>query len=294
MTRNLDDLLLHSRTLSQVKLLINNPPHAILITGPAGSGKLSVAKELAGSLLNTVNLDSYPYFSHVKKFKNKQDITIEQVREIIKSTNLKIPGSQKIQRVILIEDAHLLSVPAQNALLKILEEPNSGTVFLLSATSAHNVLPTIVSRTQRLEILPVGIAAAADYWSGQYSPEQLKTAWQLSGGLAALLSALLAEDQKHPLKEAVNHARVFLSVPAYKRLLLLDNFGRDKEQFNLFLEAMDKILIFLHRNSVENNKEKQAVKLLHSRKTLLECRVALDLNCNPKIVTLKLVQGLRV
>jgi DNA polymerase III gamma/tau subunit len=254
MSNELNNLLLHPRSAAQLHLFIRNPAHAVLISGPGGSGKNTVATAAAATILDIQNLDNYPYFIQIQRLKNKQDISIEQVREVINSMKLKTPGRKKIQRAVLIKDAQFLSLPAQNSLLKILEEPSSDTIFLLTASSTQSVLPTIISRSQVLEIQPVGLEKAIKYWGDKYSDEQIRIAWQLSGGLAGLLSALLAED----------------------------------------LEALARILSFLHKGAIKNDKPTQATKLLEDRKLLIAAQKALRANTNPKIVCLKLTMDLRV
>jgi DNA polymerase III gamma/tau subunit len=152
MNNLLNSLLLHPSTLLQLKQFLQDPTHALAITGTEGSGKKTLAEVIALILLDLPakdKLNSYPYFFTVAQLKNKSDISIEQVREIINSLKLKVPGNKKIKRIVLIEDAQFLSIPAQNALLKILEETNLDTVFILSINSMQNVLPTIARASYR-------------------------------------------------------------------------------------------------------------------------------------------------
>jgi DNA polymerase III delta prime subunit len=290
------DLLLHPRTAAQIENLLANPSHALLIAGISGSGKKTVGFAIAEELLEVdkSKLEEHPYFLHIGRLKNKQDIAIEQVREVIAALKLKVPGSKKIQRVIFIEDAQYLSIPAQNALLKVLEEPSIDTVFLLSVNSVQNVLPTISSRAQILDLQAVALEGAKKYWGKEHTHEQIESAWRLSGGTVGLMSALLTEDQEHPLKESVQQARKFLGAKTYERLIMLDSLSRNKEQFGLFLDAMSRILNFLQRTSVKNNKPKQNQQILESRKILQKVQKALQANANTKMVALELALGLKV
>jgi cytidylate kinase len=103
MSNELNNLLLHPRSAAQLHLFIRNPAHAVLISGPGGSGKNTVATAAAATILDIQNLDNYPYFIQIQRLKNKQDISIEQVREVINSMKLKTPGRKKIQRAVLIK-----------------------------------------------------------------------------------------------------------------------------------------------------------------------------------------------
>lgn len=82
--------------------------------------------------------------------KNISSIGIEAVKNMQKKIFLK-PIKSEIKAII-IEDSHLLTTEAQNALLKVLEEPPSQTIILLSAASKDSILPTIISRCQVIEL----------------------------------------------------------------------------------------------------------------------------------------------
>jgi DNA polymerase-3 subunit delta' len=291
-----DKLLLHPKTRLQVDYILKNPPQALMISAPSGSGKKVLTRALASQILGLKeqDIDSYAYFFRVHRLQNKSDISIEQIRAAVNKLRLKVPGSQPIRRLVFIEDAHFMNVPAQNALLKILEEPNPDTVFLLSVTSAKNVLPTIASRAQNFEILPVSLSSAKTFWQGQHSEAQIESAWRLSGGVAGLMSALLDAAAPHPLKEAVEQAKKFLRASKYERLLEIDRLSRNKDQFAAFVEALSRTLTALNHASVKAGRTKQAQALLHSRQSLQKIEKALQLNANPRLAALKLAISLKV
>jgi hypothetical protein len=299
MNKDIDNLLLHPKTKMQVEYILKNPPHALLISSGFGSGKKTLAKNIAVNLLeleNLATLKSYPYFFYISKLKNKSDVSIEQIREVIDALKLKTPGNKKIRRVIVIENAHNMSLPAQNALLKTLEEPNPDTVFLLTVSSKLGVLPTISSRTQQIEIQPINVDDSLNYWEERgYSKQAIESAWRLSGGSPGLLYALLLEDNDHPLKASVDEVKIFLKYNnKYQRLLQVDKISRNKEDLALFLDALSRTLSFLHHGAIKNNKTMQANNILTSRKEIKISLKALDTNVNSRLIALKLVLGLKV
>jgi DNA polymerase-3 subunit delta' len=298
MNNLLNSLLLHPSTLLQLKQFLQDPTHALAITGTEGSGKKTLAEVIALILLDLPakdKLNSYPYFFTVAQLKNKSDISIEQVREIINSLKLKVPGNKKIKRIVLIEDAQFLSIPAQNALLKILEETNLDTVFILSINSMQNVLPTIASRVQELKVQPISLKDALVFWpQDQFAKEAVEGAWRLSGGAVGLMHALLTENTDHALKMAVDEAKVFLKSTKYQRLLFVDRLSKSKDNFQLFLAALARTLTFLHHSAIKNNREVQSKNILLSRKAIRQSSEALEMNANSKLVALKLVLNLKV
>ncbi len=82
--------------------------------------------------------------------KNIQSIGIDEIKSLHKSIFLK-PLNSKVKAVIL-EDAHLMTIEAQNALLKVLEEPPEHTIIILGVNSSDSLLPTVLSRCQIIEL----------------------------------------------------------------------------------------------------------------------------------------------
>jgi DNA polymerase-3 subunit delta' len=292
------DLLMHSKTKTRASLILNKPPQALLVLGPAGSGKKSVAKNLAAELLGTQleNLAFYPYFMLVEKPAGKQEISIDAVRSVISEMRLKpvVPSKGLAKRVVLINGANFLSHEAQNALLKVLEEPPGHTMFILTATSANKVLPTISSRTQKLLVLPVSLAEARSYYQKQYEKEAINSAWQLSQGAGGLLNALLEDDKEHPLKKSVNDAKKLLAMSRYGRLLYLDSLSTDKEEFSLLLDALNRILTALHHSAVKADNVNQSQQLASGRKLTGEASALINRNASVRLIGINLALRLPV
>jgi DNA polymerase-3 subunit delta' len=225
------ELVLHPITQLAVTEYIDRPSHALLVTGPAGSGKSSVARHLTTGVfdISAEKYTDHPYIRTIVSESNAA-IPIEKIRELQKFLTLKIPGSSGIARAIVIEDAHLLTIEAQNALLKTLEEPPADTIVILTAPSTESVLPTIQSRARQLAVLPPQLEELERYFSTQgYGAEAVRRALMLSGDLPGLTAALLAEDMTHPLVEATAHARGILQSKTYERLLLVDGLIKQKQ-----------------------------------------------------------------
>jgi len=143
--------------------------HAYLFSGPRGTGKTSTARILA-KVLNCQNpeagepccvcdsclsIDAGTSFD-VHELDAASNNGVDAIRDLISSASLATPGRYK---VYILDEVHMLSPAASNALLKTLEEPPSHVIFVLATTDPQKVLPTIRSRTQHFE---VHLLSAAD------------------------------------------------------------------------------------------------------------------------------------
>ncbi len=146
--------------------------HAYLFSGPRGTGKTSTARILA-KVLNCPNQrDGEPCGTcdscrqvalgssfDVHELDAASNNGVEAMRDLVARAALGTPGRWK---VYIVDEVHMLSTAASNALLKTLEEPPGHVVFVLATTDPQKVLPTIRSRTQHFEFRLLSGAALAD------------------------------------------------------------------------------------------------------------------------------------
>ena len=162
---NFNDLVGQSgvSTIIKNEILNNKISHAYLFSGPRGTGKTSTAKIIA-KMINCSNLgtDGTPCekCASCLNFNSSSDIVeidaasnngVDEIRDLRDKVNL-VPTIGKY-KIYIIDEVHMLTVQAFNALLKTLEEPPAHVVFILATTEFYKIPATVVSRCQKFQFL---------------------------------------------------------------------------------------------------------------------------------------------
>jgi DNA polymerase III subunit gamma/tau len=155
-----DDVVSQEHVSSTLKNAIrqNRISHAYMFCGPRGVGKTTMARVLARAInqidenvdgealsqtLNVVEIDAAS---------NNKVEDVHHLREIV-----RVPPQSGKYKIFIIDEVHMLSKQAFNALLKTLEEPPAHAIFIFATTEPHKVLPTILSRVQRFDFKRISI-----------------------------------------------------------------------------------------------------------------------------------------
>ncbi|MDO4889659.1 MAG: DNA polymerase III subunit gamma/tau [Candidatus Saccharibacteria bacterium] len=122
--------------------------HAYLFTGPRGCGKTSVARIFAHEI-NGFKYELEDFYPDILEIDAASNTGVDNIREL--RERAAVAPTEGKYKIYIIDEVHMLSKSAFNALLKTLEEPPSHVIFIMATTDAYKVLPTIISRSQVYE-----------------------------------------------------------------------------------------------------------------------------------------------
>jgi len=157
------------KTTLQNAILNNRTVHSYLFSGPRGTGKTTMARIFAKALnctnrpdnsaepcnqcenCKSINHNSFIDLIEIDAASNRGIDEIRNLKEAIRFA----PSQKNGYKIYIIDEAHMLTKDASNALLKTLEEPPHNTIFILATTDAHKMIPTILSRVQKFDFKPL-------------------------------------------------------------------------------------------------------------------------------------------
>ena len=266
----------------------NKIAHAYLFCGPRGTGKTTIAKLLAKAINCTGNPKPCDECENCKEIAsgNHPDVIeidaasnngVDEVRNLI--DKVKYAPTQGKYKVYIIDEVHMMSTGAFNALLKTLEEPPAHVVFILATTEPHKILPTIISRCQRFDFMKLSLTEIVNRMKSVVEQENyicddeaLEMIAKLAdGGMRDALSILeqcLAYNDQHLTVQDVNHIygivslenkidfiKVLLSKDMKNSLFILDEMktnGIDIKRLTLDLVDILKDII-IYRNTSDSS-----------------------------------------
>ena len=250
-------------------ILRSTLPHALLFVGPSGSGKRTLALQLAAAVncervdedgyalpcgncgrCKRVLSESFPDLKRLKRDGGKATVGVEELRDF--RADMFLSATDARTKVYIIEEGDLMTPAAQNALLKVLEEPPSNVLILILATEADKILTTIKSRTQLIqtEIFGYGkllenVCELSDTAEAmkRADPKRLRGILLSSAGVIGV--ALESLDEKRSEEIAKDRALVLSfvealpkKVPFSKLYTALNSFPTKRDELRSTLESL--------------------------------------------------------
>ena len=231
-------------------------PHALLLEGPKGSGRTTFARQIAQMALCSASAPPCGVCPHCIKVEKgihpdllayegegrNHNFSVGQVRAL-RSRAFVLPN-EAARKVLLLRDIQDMSAQAQNALLKVLEEPPATVVFLLTCTNKSLLLETILSRVVTLTMGIPTVEACVEILrehSPQTDAEVCRQAAQEAGGNVGQALLLLESRSSGFYTAAVQFWALALAGQPFDMLPLLLPYERDRAKFTLFLASLRRV-----------------------------------------------------
>jgi DNA polymerase-3 subunit delta' len=264
--------------------------HAYIFSGPEHIGKFTLAKIFALSAISSSeigkNINSFdkdalldlivitPETAEKKGIFKQRDISIESIRDAKQSLSL-FPYHGKY-KIMIVDDAHKLNIPAQNALLKILEEPNPTTIIILVTPEIDSILPTVQSRCQS-----INFGLVSDEEMLEFFPKDLVS---LSAGRPGLAKIMEENKEERVFRsEALEDLNKITSGSLNNKLALAEEFSKDisktSDKLNFWLWEMRKKALSSddsERKQIYFNMEKIQESLNTMKRTNASARLILE------------------
>ncbi len=221
-----DNLLLHKTSRKLLDAYLNTPTHGLLISGAVGSGTGTIARSIA------VEIVEHATDISLIEPDDKNTISIETVRDLYVLTRDKKTKTQ----VVLIDGVDSMSLDAQHAFLKLLEEPNHLTKFILTAHQASKMISTIMSRLQHIPLRPISYTDSSDLAQRLNYDDIQKTKQVIfvANGLPAEIARLSNDKAYFETKSSlVFDARILINGSTYEKLLLIPRYSDRTEAYRL-------------------------------------------------------------
>ncbi|MBQ6825773.1 MAG: DNA polymerase III subunit delta' [Clostridia bacterium] len=281
----------------------NRLPHAIIIEGDEGTGRHTLATYLCkgavcegedkpcGNCLNCnlIKSNNHPDITIIKPADNKKFIAVDQIRELIEQAVIK-PNTAK-GKVFIIDPADNMNPQAQNALLKILEEPPENTYFILIAENKSALLETVISRSVVLSLTSVELSAGVDYIleNSKHTSEDIAFALKEAGlNIGKALKLLSGKKNSKASISAKEFLRFMDLNDSWGMLSVTVAFEKNRLLAEEFLKELKLLIVTELKLKNEGNRAKKLFRLYSE---LSEFEKNLELNINLNLLYCSLVSS---
>ncbi|MCA9324123.1 hypothetical protein KC992_03425 [Candidatus Saccharibacteria bacterium] len=225
-------MILNPITERMIQGYIDRPHSSLLLVGDEDDGASDILSHLSKMLLSNENKNN----SIILEPQDNKGIRVEQIREFKKSLISTLGRGSGVARVAIIKNAESSSHEAQNALLKLIEEPVDRTALIIQVAERSKLLPTIQSRCQTISVLPITEVQAEEYAAlhSVHNNKQIEQMLLLTKGKAKLFENMVTNEDAG---KSVGDAKQFLGLPVFERVAMQKQY--DKK--DTLLELCDEL-----------------------------------------------------
>ncbi len=279
----------------------NRIPHAILLEGDKGTGRHTLMRFLSEAAVcggenppcgvcrgcHLAQIGTHPDITVTAPEDGKKNITVAQIRELRLEAYVKPHMADR--RVFVIDKADSMNEQAQNALLKVLEEPPGDIIFILIAESAAALLDTIISRCTVLSLVPPEMPDALRYLvnNTEFSEEQIKEALKTTGGNIGAAKEALAGGETAAQSAAKRFSELLISGNEAEMLKITAQFEKSRVSADEFLKELKLSVAAEIKKNLRNTYSAKALARFYD--SLAEFEDALKTNINLSLLFCALV-----
>jgi len=287
------EIIGHKKQLQYLKQSAKNDKlaHAYLFYGPSKIGKRTFAIEFAKSLQKPE--ERLANFLMVEPIKGKEEdnkresIHISQIREL--KSKLSLSSASDGYKVAIIDNAQAMTLDAQGAMLKLLEEPKGRSLIILIVESKDQLLSTITSRCQLIRFSTLSKKEIAQFLDSQDLTDSDKkmTLWFSFGKMGRVIDYLNKEEERIIQKNRIKEIRELIGAPIYEKFALAENLSKKRN------ELLSSLEVWLHyfREVLLKKLRKEKIKKEYSFNNLKEIINAVErtkyvltqTNVNPRL-----------
>lgn len=236
----------HEEIIKTFDITINNNKfsHAHIFLGEDGIGKSVIAKNIAIKLIGESEYKDYVDIVHFRSEKNKASIGVNAIRELIEEINKKPYQSDK--KVVIIHEGHKMTIQAQNALLKTIEEPPKNVFIFILCENIENILDTIKSRCQIHKFNTLSEDDMRTYLQVNYpelNEDNIALLLSFSSGIPGKAEFLMNNEEFRELRDKAINIILFLN-----NMRELDIFKEDEfftKNSNMWEDIMEVFISFI-------------------------------------------------
>lgn len=261
----MENIIGHSLQIEQMIQLIKNNKlsHAYIFEGQDGIGKFLVAKKIAMEILNVNNLDMVTSAISIIEPEDGM-IKISKIRQLGEDIILKPTDTEK--KVFIIRDGELMNEAAQNALLKVLEEPPEYAVILIVTSDKEKLIRTIKSRCTSFKFLPLTDEQIREYYKNE----------NINEDIIKLSRGSIGKVEKLKEKNYVQDILQIYEALKQKDLLALNKTFTKLKEYKDDIQEILEIIMLKYFDEVNQNYSKRVNQI----ETIEECKQNLKRNAN--------------